>query len=74
MSDWLPSLITPTPKAGYDLAVKLARMAVRLTQPDDKARDALRPACANDAGDLIVASQVVAVHFATIAAANCHWR
>ena len=74
MTDWLPSLITPTPQAGFDLAVKLARMAVKLTQPDDKARDALRPQYAHDAGDLIAASHVVAVHFATIAAANGHWR
>lgn len=34
MTSWLPSLMTDTPEAGYDLAVKLSRYAVKLTQPD----------------------------------------
>ena len=35
MSDlWLPTLKTATPQSGYDLAVKLSRMAVKVTQPD----------------------------------------
>jgi len=74
MSDWLPSLITKTPTEGYDLAVKLARVAIKLTQPDAEVRSRLRPAYAEDPGALIAVSQVVATHFATIAAANNHWR
>lgn len=74
MSDWLPSLQTTTPQEGYDLAVKLARVAVKLTQPDAAVRDRLRPQYAEDSDALIAVSQVVATHFATIAAANGYWR
>ena len=74
MDSWLPSLITDSPEQGYDLAIKLSRMAVKKTQPDDQVRAALRPQYANDAGDLISVSHVVAVHFQTIAAANSYWR
>lgn len=73
-TDWLLSLITPTPQDGYDLAVKLSRMAVKLTQPDATVRDRLRPDYEADADALIAVSQVVATQFATIAAANSYWR
>lgn len=74
MESWLPTLRTTTPEEGFDLAIKLARMAVKRTQPNDGARAALRPRYANDAGGLIAASHVVAVNFATIAAANDYWK
>lgn len=74
MSDWLPSLITKTPAEGYDLAVKLARVAIKLTQPDAEVRARLRPGYAEDADALIAVSQVVATHFATVSAANGYWR
>ena len=74
MTDWLPTLITKTPTEGYDLAVKLSRMAIKLTQPDATVRDRLRPDYAEDSDALIAVSQVVATHFATIAAANDFWR
>ncbi len=74
MTTWLPSLITATPAEGYDLAVKLSRYAVKLTQPDAAMRDKLRPEYADDADALIAVSQVVATHFATVAAANNYWR
>ncbi len=32
---WLTSLITPDPQSGYELAVKLSRVAVKMTQPDE---------------------------------------
>jgi len=70
---WLPTLQTETPEAGYDLAIKLARMAVKLTQPSAEVRQTLRPAYDHDAAALIAASHVVAVHFATIAQANNWW-
>lgn len=74
MSDWLPSLITKTPSEGYDIAVKLARAAIRMTQPDAEVRTRLRPEYAADSNALIAISQVVATHFATVAAANGYWR
>lgn len=74
MTIWLPSLTTATPQEGYDLAVKLARVAVKMTQPDAAARDRMRPIYGEDAGALIASSQVVATHFATVAAANDYWR
>lgn len=74
MDNWLPSLKTDTPTEGYALAVKMARVAVKLTQPDADSRDHLRKVYENDADALIAVSQVVATHFATVAAANDHWR
>lgn len=74
MASWLPTLKTDTPEEGYDLAVKLARVAVKLTQPDAEIRDRLRPVYAEDSDALIAVSQVVATHFATVSAANDHWR
>jgi hypothetical protein len=38
---WLPSLVTPDPEAGYALAVRMARVAVKLTQPDADVRERL---------------------------------
>ena len=46
---WLPSLKTETPEEGYELAIKLSRMAVKNTQPDDEVRSKLRDAYANNA-------------------------
>jgi hypothetical protein len=39
---WLPSLITATPQEGFELAVKLSRVAVNMMQPDA----AIRKGCA----------------------------
>lgn len=74
MSDWLPTLETATPQEGYELAVKMARVAVKMTQPDPEVRERLRPVYADDPDALIASSQVVATHFATVAAANDYWR
>ena len=71
---WLPSLATETPEAGFDLAIKLARMAVKKTQPDDNARIKMRPDYAHNADSLTMASHVVATHFQTVAKANNYWR
>ncbi len=74
MSDiWLESLATRTPQEGYDLAIRLSRMAVKMTQPDAQVRAALRPGYAGDAGSLIAISHVVATNFQTVAAANGYW-
>jgi hypothetical protein len=74
MTTWLPTLKTATPQDGYDLAVKMARVAIKMTQPDAEVRDKLRPVYAENADALIASSQVVATHFATVAAANDYWR
>ncbi len=71
---WLPSLETKTPEAGFDLAILLSRMAVKKTQPDDEARNRMRPDYANNADSLTMASHVVAANFHTIAQANNYWR
>ncbi len=71
---WLPSLITATPQEGFELALKLSRMAVKYTQPSADVRAKLREDYAEDAEALIASSHVVAVNFGTIAAANGYWR
>lgn len=71
---WLPTLITATPQQGFELAVRLSRTGVRLTQPDVAVLREQRAEYANDADSLIAASQVIAIHFQTIAAANDYWR
>ena len=68
------SLITNTPEEGRQLAVKMARLIIKITQPDAEMREKLRPDYAEDAGLLIAIGQVVATECATIAAANNYWR
>ncbi len=71
---WLPSLKTQTPEEGYELAIKLSRMAVKLTQPDEAARSRMRPEYANNADSLVGVSHVVAVNFQTVSRANNFWK
>lgn len=68
------SLITKTPEEGRQLAVKIARLIIKTTQPDASVREKLRPIYAEDAAMLIAIGQTVATEFATIAAANNYWR
>ena len=71
---WLETLKTPGPQEGYELAIKLARMGVKYTQPDGEVREELRTGYARDADALTSASQVIAINFQTVAAANNYWR
>ncbi len=71
---WLPTLQTETPQEGFELATKLARLGVKLTQPSADIRDKLRAAYDQDSAQLIASSQVIAIHFQTVAAANNYWR
>lgn len=71
---WLPTLRTATPQEGFELATKLARLGVKLTQPSAEVRDKLRAAYDQDSAQLIASSQVIAIHFQTVAAANGYWR
>lgn len=68
------SLLTETPEEGRQLAVKMARLIIKLTQPDEAKRNQLREVYGNDAMMLIAVGQTVATEFATIAAANNYWR
>nr|WP_315032410.1 hexameric tyrosine-coordinated heme protein [uncultured Chryseobacterium sp.] len=68
------SLITNTPEEGRQLAVKMARLIIKVTQPDAAIREKLRPIYSEDAETLVAIGQVVATEFATIAAANNYWR
>jgi hypothetical protein len=70
---WLPSLKTATPQEGFELASKLARIGVKLTQHSAEVRDKLRAAYEQDTVQLIASSQVIATHFQTVAAANNYW-
>lgn len=68
------TLITNTPEEGRQLAVKMARLIIKVTQPDAEVRGKLRPIYAEDASMLIAIGQTVATEFAIIAAANNYWR
>jgi hypothetical protein len=71
---WLATLITDTPQAGFELAIALSRRGVKYTQPNADVLQKLRPVYANEANSLIAVSQVVAINFQTVAAANNYWR
>ena len=68
------SLMTDTPEEGRALAIKLSRLIIKATHPDEAARQKLRDIYANDPAMLISIGQVVATEFSTIAAANNYWR
>lgn len=75
MSDtWLTTMITATPQEGFELAITLSRRGVKYTQPDMETMKSLRPEYANSADGLTAASQVIAINFQTVAAANNYWR
>lgn len=72
--EWLTSLITSTPQEGFELAITLSRRGVKYTQPDTDVLHELRPDYSHSADSLTAASQVVAINFQTVAAANNYWR
>jgi len=71
---WLNTLITATPQEGFELAITLSRRGVKYTQPDIEVLKKLRPDYANSADSLTAASQVIAINFQTVAAANNYWQ
>lgn len=71
---WLTTLMTATPQEGFELAITMSRRGVKYTQPNVEVLKELRPEYANSADSLTAASQVVALNFQTIAAANGYWR
>ena len=68
------TLITASPEEGRALAIALARNSVHAMQGELETLMTGRPQYAHDPYGLIAASQVIAVEFATIAAANNYWR
>ncbi|MCW2133195.1 hexameric tyrosine-coordinated heme protein [Arthrobacter sp. VKM Ac-2550] len=68
------TLITETPEQGRELAIMLARKTVAAIQTDAETRQQLRPGYATNADSLTMATHVVAIEFATVAAANDYWR
>jgi hypothetical protein len=71
---WLPTLNTNTPQEGFELAVKLSRLAVMVAQSHDDDSQRRHPMQRDDASQLIGAAHVIALNFQTIAAANDWWR
>ncbi|MDP5208861.1 hexameric tyrosine-coordinated heme protein [Microbulbifer sp. 2205BS26-8] len=68
------SLITATPEEGRSLAMMIARHTIHNIQPDLEKLVAGREKYATAPDSLIAASQVVAIEFQTIAAANNYWK
>ena len=68
------SLITDTPEEGFQVAIQLARKGVTSTQSDKEVLFMLREVYSKDPDALIASSQVIAIHFQTVAAANNYWR
>ena len=68
------TLMTATPEEGRALAFLMARHSIHNIQPDLDVLKAGRPAYSTNPDSLIAASQVVAIEFQTIAAANNYWR
>ena len=68
------TLITATPEEGRELAIMLARKTIGAIQTDADARQGVRAMYANDPDSLTAAAHVVAIEFATVAAANDYWR
>lgn len=68
------SLITDTPEEGRALAMLIARHTIHNIQPDLDVLLAGRIMYSVNPDSLIAASQVVALEFQTIAAANNYWQ
>ena len=68
------SLITATPEEGRALALAIARHTIHNIQPDLDVLKEGRLKYGVNPDSLIAASQVVAIEFQTIAAANNYWR
>ena len=68
------TLRTNTPEEGRALAILMARHTIHNIQPDLDVLQGGRRIYSVDPNSLIAASQVVAIEFQTIAAANNYWQ
>ena len=73
MDRWLMSLRTATPQEGFELAIKLSQKGVEYTQPSIGIRRMLWPRYSKNADSLIAVSEVIAINYQTVAAANNYW-
>lgn len=71
---WLRSLKTNTPQEGFELAILLAQKGIEYTQPSEAIRKKIRPKYSKNPNNLIAASEVIAIHYQTVAAANDYWK
>lgn len=67
------TLLTRTPEEGRELAMQMARHTIHNIQPDLDILKCGRNIYSVNPDSLIAASQVVAIEFQTIAAANNYW-
>lgn len=74
MEKWLKSLKTNSPQEGFELAITLSQKGVEYTQPNEQIRKKLRPKYSRNADSLINVSEVIAINFQTVAAANNYWK
>jgi hypothetical protein len=72
--NWLPTLETDSPQEGIELAVKLSRLGMMLSQPSNHIEKETRGSKTLSPTQLIAAAHVIALNFQTIAAANDWWR
>jgi hypothetical protein len=72
--NWLLTLNTNTPQEGFELAVKLSRLGMMVSQSSNDDGKGSRPTQRRGAAYLIAAAHVIALNFQTIAAANNWWR
>lgn len=68
------TLITNTPEEGRQLAITMARHTIHNIQPNIDILNCGRRIYSVNPDSLMLASQVVAIEFQTIAAANNYWR
>jgi hypothetical protein len=68
------TLITATPEEGRALAILMSRHSIHAMQKELEVLVSGRAQYAHDPYGLIAASHVIAVEFATVAAANNYWR
>ena len=68
------TLITESPEEGRKLAMLIARHSIHNIQPNLDVLKEGRKVYAKDPDSLTAASQVIAIEFQTIAAANNYWR
>jgi hypothetical protein len=68
------TLITATPEEGRALAITMARHSIHNIQPELDVLKGGRPVYSTSPDSLIAVSQVIALEFATVAAANHYWR
>jgi len=71
---WLPTLNTNTPQEGFELAVKLSRLALMVAQSYDEDSQQAPSMPRDGASQLLGAAHVIALNFQTVAAANDWWR